>query len=104
MSRRASARSACGGHSSFIILHSAFLPRWLYCGFTLTFYPGFTLALLSHSEDFFVGFPGSVAIYLQTMASDLELLEAYARENSEESFAALVNRHRSEEHTSELQS
>jgi len=27
------------------------------------------------------------------MASDLELLEAYARKNSEESFAALVNRH-----------
>jgi RNA polymerase sigma factor (sigma-70 family) len=48
---------------------------------------------LGHSEDFFVGFPGSVAIYLKTMTSDLELLEAYARENSEESFAALVNRH-----------
>ena len=48
---------------------------------------------LGHSEDFFVGFPGSVAIYLKTMTSDLELLEAYAREESEESFAALVNRH-----------
>src|ERR1039458_6806185 len=102
MSRRASARSACGGHSSFITLHSAFLPRWLYCGFNLAFYPGFTLALLSHSEDFFVGFPGSVAIYLQTMASDLELLEAYARENSEESFAALVNRHLNLVHSAAL--
>src|ERR1035438_4137418 len=48
---------------------------------------------LGYPEDFFVGFPGSAAIYLKTMASDLELLEAYARENSEESFAALVNRH-----------
>jgi RNA polymerase sigma factor (sigma-70 family) len=48
---------------------------------------------LTRSEEFFVGFPGSVAIYFETMVSDLELLEAYAREKSEESFTALVNRH-----------
>src|ERR1035437_2557642 len=67
--------------------------RWLCGGFgaALT-----SLALpedLGHSEGFFAGFPGSVAIYLRTMTSDLELLEAYARKNSEESFAALVNHH-----------
>ena len=32
-------------------------------------------------------------IYWQTMTSDLDLLQAYTRKNSEESFAALVNRH-----------
>src|SRR2546427_3622396 len=34
-----------------------------------------------------------VAIYLETMTNDLELLREYARERSEEAFAALVQRH-----------
>src|SRR5437867_5690895 len=34
-----------------------------------------------------------VAIYLETMTNDLELLREYARERSEEAFAALVRRH-----------
>jgi RNA polymerase sigma factor (sigma-70 family) len=40
-----------------------------------------------------VGFPAVAAIYWETMNSDLELLQNYARNKSEESFAALVNRH-----------
>src|ERR1035437_4368358 len=48
--------------------------RWLCGGFgaALT-----SLALpedLGHSEGFFAGFPGSAAIYLRTMTSDLEVL------------------------------
>jgi RNA polymerase sigma factor (sigma-70 family) len=45
------------------------------------------------SKTNFVGFPTPVPIYLETMISDLELLQNYARNKSEESFAALVNRH-----------
>jgi RNA polymerase sigma factor (sigma-70 family) len=45
------------------------------------------------SKTNFVGFPTPVPIYLETMTSDLELLQNYARNKSEESFAALVNRH-----------
>jgi RNA polymerase sigma factor (sigma-70 family) len=41
----------------------------------------------------FVGFSRPAAIYFKTMTSDLELLQDYARNKSEESFAALVNRH-----------
>ena len=45
------------------------------------------------SKTNFVGFPTPVPIYLETMTSDLELLQNYPRNKSEESFAALVNRH-----------
>src|SRR4051794_17393108 len=41
----------------------------------------------------FVGFLCQAPIYLQTMISDLELLQNYARKESEESFTTLVNRH-----------
>jgi RNA polymerase sigma factor (sigma-70 family) len=45
------------------------------------------------SKTNFVGFPTPVPIYLETMISDLELLQDYTRNKSEESFTALVNRH-----------
>jgi RNA polymerase sigma factor (sigma-70 family) len=41
----------------------------------------------------FVGFRVAAAIYLETMTSDLELLQNYADRNSEEAFAELVRRH-----------
>ena len=48
---------------------------------------------LAAGRKFIVGFPGPAAIYLETMRSDLELLQDYARNQSEDSFSALVNRH-----------
>jgi RNA polymerase sigma factor (sigma-70 family) len=45
------------------------------------------------SKTNFVGFPTPVPIYLETMTSDLELLQNYADRNSEEAFAELVRRH-----------
>jgi RNA polymerase sigma factor (sigma-70 family) len=45
------------------------------------------------SKTNFVGFPTPVPIYLKTMTSDLELLKQYARQNSQDAFTALVNRH-----------
>jgi RNA polymerase sigma factor (sigma-70 family) len=45
------------------------------------------------SKTNFVGFPTPVPIYLETMTSDLELLQNYADRNSEEAFAELIRRH-----------
>jgi RNA polymerase sigma factor (sigma-70 family) len=45
------------------------------------------------SKTNFVGFPTPVPIYLETMTSDLELLQNYVDRNSEEAFAELVRRH-----------